>query len=388
MITVTRLATIWAVLASGCADPDGVGVNPPPPGYGEKNGAQVSGVSEGCTGDSCVADAWKLPTTGPQITSYFLTPTTAGLQPVITAIGTAQTSINMEIYHLTEMPIVDALVAAANTGVTVQLIIDQDNWNNHTSSEVADALTGTAGITVTPSSTAFRITHEKSFVIDDSVAFIMSLNLTSPYTTTRDYAVSTTNAGVIAEFQSVFAADLTNAQNSTATTPTLKSEYVVVSPVNSETRLTALVASAKTTLIASSENLGDPDIQAAMIAAAARGVQVQVMAPMCDQNSNTAYDIPYLTQLAAGGVQALAMPPTATATQPYIHAKMIVADGARAYIGSVNLSTASTTDARELGILFTDANAIGMIQTAFASDWALAQPPAMASSVTCPATTD
>ncbi len=58
----------------------------------------------------------------------------------------------------------------------------------------------------------------KSFVIDNSTAFIMSLNLTSPYVRTRDYAVSTTDAGVVAEFEAVFAADLVNAQNATATT--------------------------------------------------------------------------------------------------------------------------------------------------------------------------
>ncbi len=80
----------------------------------------------------------------------------AGLQPVIDAIGTATTSLDMEIYHLTEMPVVNALAAAAGSGVTVRLIIDQTNWNTATDSDVKTTL-ASAGVTVTPSSTAFRI---------------------------------------------------------------------------------------------------------------------------------------------------------------------------------------------------------------------------------------
>jgi phosphatidylserine/phosphatidylglycerophosphate/cardiolipin synthase-like enzyme len=81
------------------------------------------------------------------------------------------------------------------------------------------------------------------------------------------------------------------------------------------------------------------------------------------------------------------MPGPPSATLPYTHAKMIIADGARAYIGSVNLSTASTTDARELGIFFQDPASIQMITTAFESDWAQSVTPPAASAANCPATT-
>jgi phosphatidylserine/phosphatidylglycerophosphate/cardiolipin synthase-like enzyme len=320
----------------------------------------------------------------PILTSYFETPSTFGLQPVIDAVNGAQSSIRMVMFHLTVQDVVDALAAAGKRGVDVEIIIDQGNWSSHTPQALKTELAA-AGVVVHPSSAGFRITHEKSFVVDETTAYIMSLNLTSPFVTTRDYAVVTHDAGIVKEFLSVFAADVNNAENGTATTPTVSDAHLAWSPVNSESRLVAFVAAAKKTLVVSSENLGDAPIQAALIAAAKRGVDVRVLAPLCDQNTDPTYDLPFLATLAQGGVEARAMPAPSTATIPYEHAKMMLADGARAFVGSVNFSTASTTNARELGIFFDDPGAIAMISRAFEQDWAHASTPPAASTVTCPA---
>ena len=326
-----------------------------------------------CTDSAC----------SPVIIASFETPSSAGLGPVIDAINGAHTSIQMVMFHLTVQSVADALISAAKRGVNVELIIDQGNWFQHTTSALKSQL-AEGGVHVTPSSTAFRITHEKSFVVDGATAYVMSLNLTSPYVSTRDYAVVTKDPGIVKDFETLFEADLENAKNGTKTTPALASPYLAVSPINSQSRLADLVNSAKSTIIASSENLGDPSIQAAMVAAAARGVNVRVLAPQCDQNVVPTYDLPFLAQLGSKGVIARALPGPATASLPYEHAKMIVVDDTRAYIGSINLSTASTTDARELGILFADPGAVAMISEAFESDWAQGVTPPTAASVTCP----
>jgi cardiolipin synthase len=323
---------------------------------------------------------------GPAITSFFFTPATTGEQPVIDAINEAKTSVRMIMFHLTNPAVVTALVAAAGRGVDVEMILDNGNLSSHTPTSITAPL-AKAGIKVIPSSTGFRITHVKSLVIDSSKALIMSLNLTMDFATTRDYAVVTTDKGVIDEFLKVFDGDVVNAQNGTANTPALSSPYLAWSPVNSESRLTDFVNSAKTSLVATSENIGDPDIQAAMIAAVKRGVTVRIISPLCDLNANPLFDLPYLADLAAGGVEARAMPTPSTAEVPYMHAKMMIADGNSAFIGSVNFSSASTTDARELGIFFTNASAIQMISDEFEQDWAQAITPPPASAVNCAAGT-
>jgi hypothetical protein len=95
-------------------------------------------------------------------------------------------------------------------------------------------------------------------------------------------------------------------------------------------------------------------------------VNVRVIAPLCDENANTAYDMPAIEML------------------------MIVADGAQAYLGSVNLSVASMTDARELGILVSDPTTmttIQMLTSSFERDWAQAVS-AIPATPNCPAVSE
>jgi phosphatidylserine/phosphatidylglycerophosphate/cardiolipin synthase-like enzyme len=342
----------------------------------------LTGRAAGGSASKRNGNAAAAPEEGPVIVSHFDTPTAAGLQPVIDAIDGAHSSIRMAIYHLTVPPVVDAFAKAAQRGVDVQIIVDNTNWTSHTPDALKKQLAD-AGVKVTPSSKGFRITHEKSFVVDESTAYIMSLNLTSPFVVTRDYAVVTTDKGIVSEFLTVFAADLDNAKNGTANTPLLTDPHLAWSPVNSEGRLVAFIEAAEKSLVVSSENLGDAAIQKALIAAAGRGVNVRVLAPLCDQNPVVTFDLPYLAALAKGGADARAMPGPASADLPYTHAKMMIADDARAYIGSINFSTASTTDAREVGIFFDDAPTISTIAADFEHDWAKAVAPPPASDAKC-----
>jgi len=48
---------------------------------------------------------------------------------------------------------------------------------------------------------------------------------------------------------------------------------------------------------------------------------------------------------------------------------MILVDGIRAYVGSVNFSLHSTTQARELGIIFDENQSVNEIHKIFEADW-------------------
>lgn len=65
-----------------------------------------------------------------------------------------------------------------------------------------------AGVEVMDSNPVFDVTHEKSMVVDDKVAFIQSLNwVTKNLTETRDYAVVTSHAHEVNEVIECFEAD-------------------------------------------------------------------------------------------------------------------------------------------------------------------------------------
>jgi len=65
-----------------------------------------------------------------------------------------------------------------------------------------------AGIEVLDSNPCFDLTHEKSMVIDDRMAFVESLNWeTKNLTETRDYAIVTTHKHEVEEVMECFEAD-------------------------------------------------------------------------------------------------------------------------------------------------------------------------------------
>jgi cardiolipin synthase len=53
----------------------------------------------------------------------------------------------------------------------------------------------------------------------------------------------------------------------------------------------------------------------------------------------------------------------------YMHAKMMLVDGQRAFVGSENISTASLERNRELGILVSDQKVLSTLQQTFQLDW-------------------
>ncbi len=306
--------------------------------------------------------------------SFFATPSDSGLQPVLDEIASAKKSIRMMMFHLTVPEIETALSQAASRGVDVKIILDAKNLEKRGAGDVAQRLTD-HHVTIVRASNAFSIMHAKAMVIDDAKCVIMSLNLTRPYDHTRDYAIVTDDAGVIDEFLRVFDADLTNAEHQTSSTPALANAALVWSPVDAEARLVSLVDSAQHTVDATTENLSDHAMEGAFARATKRGVKVRLLAPACDLGGDAYRNDKPILELEKKNVDARVMPSPSTRDQPYMHAKMIIVDDARAFVGSINFSENSMKHARELGIVFEDRPAITAFTAAFEADWRFAAPP-------------
>jgi phosphatidylserine/phosphatidylglycerophosphate/cardiolipin synthase-like enzyme len=194
----------------------------------------------------------------------------------------------------------------------------------------------------------------------------MTCNLTksalggSSGATNREYAIVDTNADEVREAQAIFQADWDRQ------TPALADPNLVVSPVNSRPKLEQLLQSARSTLILEEEEMYDADMEGQLIAAAKRGVAVQVILPATPaDNPNANQDVPRLTQADVQVRYSQTL---------YMHAKLIVADGTRAFVGSENFSGQSLDGNRELGIIVADPAAIATLQATFARDWGSAKP--------------
>lgn len=282
----------------------------------------------------------------------------AGETPILNAINNATSSINVELYLLTDTNVITALENAARRGIDVQVMLDPDPYGVGTTEPAQTLLAlSNAGAHTEDSSPSFTYTHEKGMVIDSKTAYIMTCNFTlsalggSSSTTNREYGIIDTESTDVAAVLAIFNADWSRASY------TLSDTDLVLSPVNSRSDFTALINKAQTSLKIEAEEMQDTSVEQAIVNAEARGVNVQVILPSDDTSNSSG-----ISTLKAGGVSVY------EDTNYYMHAKLIIADGTEAFVGSENISTNSLDDNRELGILISKASVISTLATTFSSD--------------------
>ncbi len=282
-----------------------------------------------------------------------------GVKPVLDLIDGAKSSIRFKIYLFTYRDARKALIRAANRGVDVQVMIDPDPVGGGESNAESYQMLEEGGVEVKWAPGAFKHNHEKSLVIDDRLAMIATFNFThSSFTRNREYAVLTDDPAIVADVAAIFDADWAGEGVDISDDSPL-----VVSPVNSRQRITALIEGAQESLWLEEATLLDEDVTQALEEAIGRGVAVRFLAPQRDDNDVAAENLARLT--AAGGRVALLK-------QPYIHAKAILADGKRAFVGSENLTFTSLELNRELGIITESQTVVGRLQKTMAHDWQVA----------------
>jgi phosphatidylserine/phosphatidylglycerophosphate/cardiolipin synthase-like enzyme len=319
-----------------------------------------SGTSSGGTSSSGSA-ATSVPS-GPSTAGALIIEPNAGFSPVYNLIGHARSSIDMTMYELSDSTAESDLGAAAKRGVDVRVVLDQ---KEKSSNDSAYDYLRSHGVKVVWSSPQYEYTHQKTLVVDGSEAVIMTANLTSQYyATSRDFLVTDTSRPDVDAISAVFDADFAHH----SITPS-DGQDLVWSPTDSQDKLLALINGAQHSLRIYSEEMGDATIEKALIAAAKRGVDVQV----CSENSDGEYDSDF-SELAAGGVHISYY---SSSTGFYIHGKVIEADygtsGAKVFIGSENFSSASLNDNRELGLIISNRSVMSAIASDFSTDFARGQ---------------
>ena len=284
---------------------------------------------------------------------------------LIDAINNAQKSVYLEIYLLTDRKIIAALEDAAHRHLDVRVMIETHPYGSGSASPSAtlDKLQA-AGVKTEATNPNFALTHEKGMVIDDKTVYIMTSNFTlsalggSGATKNREYDIVDKNQQDVQAVIDIFNADWSRSSAQ------YNAPNLVVSPDNSRNDFQSLINSAQKTLIIEAEEMQDREIEQGLINAAKRGVQVQVILPQGSAGDGNSQGIDTIKQ---GGVQVK------EDSQFYMHAKIIVVDGQKAFVGSENISTASLDRNRELGVLIADSNVIHTLQQTFQQDWGMSQ---------------
>jgi phosphatidylserine/phosphatidylglycerophosphate/cardiolipin synthase-like enzyme len=275
-----------------------------------------------------------------------------GDTPSLNAIKNAKKSINVEVYLLTTNTFISALTAAKGRGVTVKVILEQHPQAGDNTGAF-NTLTG-AGVLTAWSNPVFTFTHEKAMIIDGTTLWAMTSNLSAAsFTSNREYQLVDTDPADIAEAQAVFDADWAR------TTPTVSK--LVIANNNAAPKLNSFFATAGQSLDIEWEELTDNTVGFAIQQRAKAGVATRIILP-------SGADTTLAGALKASGVQVRLL------TNPYLHAKMIVADHDHGFIGSENATFNSLNQNRELGVLWSNAQVGQICETAFNKDWAAAAP--------------
>jgi len=277
----------------------------------------------------------------------------AGEAPYVDALATAQHDIRVQVYLMGYGGILDTLKSKAQQGVAVKVILDRAKID--TNQKYFDQLVA-AGAEVHWSDARFTFQHAKFFVVDDRVAVMSTGNYSKQYSIDleRNFAVVDRDPADIIDLVGLFDADWAG------TPPTaMPCTRMVVSPINARERILDLITSAQQTLLVESMQFADTDVRAAVKARIEAGVDVRILLADPDWIDANATAAIFLRGL---GVEPKMI--------PHLHTKVIVADGARAYVGSENLSWTSLDKNREVGVIVTEAISIAPLTETFDADYA------------------
>jgi cardiolipin synthase A/B len=283
----------------------------------------------------------------------------AGVGAIDKLITGARSSVELTMYELRDTTTEGDLAADAKRGVDVRVILDSHLEKSRNTTAYDYLSSHHVHVTWADSGTTY---HQKTLTVDGKTSVIMTLNMvTEDYAGTRDFAVIDTSHADITAIVATFNADFAHR----SITPPDGAD-LVWSPTNSQASILAVINAAKKTLSIENEEMGDPTITDALIAAAHRGVDVKVI-----MTAESEWDSAF-SQLTKAGVHVKTFADSSRAL--YIHAKAVVADAGDAdqqvFVGSENFSNASLRYNRELGLRTANKSVISVINATLATDYA------------------
>jgi cardiolipin synthase A/B len=283
----------------------------------------------------------------------------AGVGAIYKLITGAKSSVDLTMYELKDTTAENDLAADAKRGIDVRVILDQNLEKSRNTATYDFLAAHHVHVTWADAGTTY---HQKTLTVDGKTSVIMTLNMVSEdYAGTRDFAVIDTNHADIAAVVATFNADFAHR----SVTPPDGAD-LVWSPTNSQSSILAVINGAKHTLSVENEEMDDPTITDALVAAAKRGVDVEVI-----MTAESEWDSAF-SQLVSAGVHVRTYADSDNVI--YIHAKAVVADAGRSdqqiFVGSENFSKASLGYNRELGLRTANKAVISVINATLAADYA------------------
>ena len=286
--------------------------------------------------------------------------------PILEAVAAAKKSLKIKMFVFSDPALIDAVEAARKRGLKVQVMLNPARRSGEEDNEATRKKLLRAKVDVKDSNPAVELTHEKSMVVDDSVAFVKSLNWeTKNLTETRDYAVVTDHPHEVGEIVECFEADWH--RNSFAPGDDAR---MIWCPINGRDRIARFIDEVKHKLFVQNERYQDAVILERLVRAAERGVKVHVLAkpPHSLKKEKLVEGVGGLRILDDVGIKIHKLKGLK------LHGKMLLADDTAAIVGSINLAPGSFDSRRELAIEVRDPEVVERLHKTAHGDWKNSHP--------------
>jgi phosphatidylserine/phosphatidylglycerophosphate/cardiolipin synthase-like enzyme len=283
------------------------------------------------------------------------------VKPILDAIEGAARTLRIKMFVLSDPTLLNALKAAQARGVKVRVMLNPARRSGEEENAASRKILAHAGIEVNDSNPAFDLTHEKSMIVDDEMALVQSLNWDPRnFTSTRDYAVLTRHQHEVNDIARCFEADW----NREPFEPDSHSRLIWCSGYGRD-RIAQFIDEACHTLFLQNERYQDTVIIERLVRAKLRGVKVHLMTrpPHTLKKDKLIEGVGGLRIMNDVGIKIHRL------RGVRLHAKMLMADGARAIVGSINLTPGSFDSRRELAIETNDKGVIARLQAIVHHDW-------------------
>jgi cardiolipin synthase len=282
-------------------------------------------------------------------------------KPILDAINAATKSLRIKMFLFSDPDLLAAVIAARKRGLKVRVMLNPARRDGESENEESRQKLKAGGVEVLDSNPEYDVTHEKSMVVDDTTAFVNSLNFeTKNLTVTRDYAVVTSHAHEVDEIIRCFDADWEREHFHGD-----DKSHLIWCSGNGRERIAQFIDDAKESLFLQNERYQDAVIIERLVRAACRGVKVHVMArpPHKLKKEKLVESVGGLRTMNDVGIKIHKL------KHLKLHAKMLLADHARAIVGSINLAPGSFDSRRELAIEVRDADVVERLGKTAHHDW-------------------
>jgi len=266
-----------------------------------------------------------------------------GVAPLLSAIKSAKTNIDILIFRMDWKELETALKVASGQGVAVRALIAHTNRGGESRLRNLETRFLEAGITVGRTADDLIRYHGKMMIIDRRTLLLLSFNFVHmDIEHSRGFGIVTRGGKVVQEALKLFEADL-NRKTYKAGLNTL-----VVSPTNARKQLTAFIKQARKQLLIYDPKIADRQLLRLLSDHAKAGIDVKIIGSTAAKNVNL---------------------PVAPLTSMRLHTRTIIRDGSQAFVGSQSLRQPELDLRREIGIIIRDQKVVNALVATFDKDW-------------------